>query len=202
MAERSTIASAEHTTSGVGVRFGNVPGNKQPIPSLIASTIDSDKCYTTEQPEESSKSTSTSPFYDDPDLVQRHELPDGLYDNVSGAADRAALVESGGVGLGQAFLTDLWAAIDVDNLRCCHCDSQIDVHRGLARTFCLRSQCVTEGQLYSCSPVIEVPTLDDQLIIYHRHMACLFESTEYVAISHVWHRDAANAQCNKQNSTV
>ena len=102
----------------------------------------------------------------------------------------------------QAFLNALWAAIDVNNLRCCDCGSQIDVHCGLARTFCLRSQCVTEGQLCSCSPVIEVPTLDDQLIIYHRHMACLFKSTKYVAISHVWHRDAADAQCNKQKSTV
>lgn len=114
----------------------------------------------------------------------------------------AALVELGGVGTEQAFLNALWAAIDVNNLKCCQCGSQIDLRCGLARTFCLRSQCVAEGQLCSCSAIIEVPTLDDQLIIYHRHMDCLFQSTQYVAISHVWHRDVADAQCNKQNSTV
>ena len=114
----------------------------------------------------------------------------------------AALVELGGVSTEQAFLNARWAAIDVNNLKCCQCRSQIDLRDGLARFFCLRSQFVTEGQLGSCSGIIEVPTLDDQLIIYHRHMDCLFESTQYVAISHVWHRDVADAQCNKTKSTV
>ena len=114
----------------------------------------------------------------------------------------AALVELGGVGTEQAFLNALWAAIDVNNLKCCQCDSQIDLRCGLARTFCLRSQCVAEGQQCSYSAIIEVPTLDDQLIIYHRHMECLFQFTEYVAISHVWHRDVADAQYNKKESTV
>ena len=114
----------------------------------------------------------------------------------------AALVELGGVGTEQAFLNDLWAAIDVNNLKCCQCGSQIDLRCGLARTFCLRSQCVAEGQLCSYSKIIKVPTLDDQLIIYHRHMDCLFKWTKYVAISHVWHRDVADAQYNKKESTV
>ena len=114
----------------------------------------------------------------------------------------AALVELGGVGTEQAVLNALWAAIDVNNLKCCQCRSQIDLRDGLARTFCLRSQFVTEGQLGSCSAIIEVPTLDDQLIICHRHMDCLFKWTQYVAISHVWHRDVADAQSNKEKSTA
>ncbi|KAK0506965.1 hypothetical protein JMJ35_010665 [Cladonia borealis] len=114
----------------------------------------------------------------------------------------AALVDLGGVGTEQVFLNALWAAIDVNNLKCCQCYSQIDLRCGLARTFCLRSQCVAEGQQCSYSAIIEVPTLDDQLIIYHRHMECLFQFTEYVAISHVWHRDVADAQYHKKKSTV
>ena len=113
-----------------------------------------------------------------------------------------AIVEPGGIGSEQAFLNALWAEIDVNNLKCCQCGSQIDLHYGLARTFCLRSHCVTESQLHFRSGIIEVPTLDDQVLLYHRHMDCLCQSTEYVAISHVWHRDVADFQYNKEMSTV
>ena len=109
----------------------------------------------------------------------------------------AALVEHGGVGTEQTVLNALWAAIDVNNLNCCQCGSQIDLRCGLARTFSLRSQDVAESQL-----CIEVPTLNDQLILYHQHMDCLFQSTQYVAVSHCWHRDVADAQYNKKKSTM
>ena len=211
MAGRSTTVPLENITADVGVGTSNapisttihlVPGEKHSIPSLTASVTDADECYATEGPKTPSKPISVFPTCDDADLVEQRGLLDQLHNKVSVAAESAAVVEPGGVGPEQAFLNALWAELDVTNLKCCQCGSQIDLRCGLARTFCLRSQCITEGQRRSRSGTIEVPTLDDQVIIYHRHMDCLFQSTEYVAISHVWHRDVVDTQYNKEKSTV
>lgn len=102
----------------------------------------------------------------------------------------------------QDILNSIWAGIDVKNLKCCYCGTQIDSQSVLARTFCLQSQYVSQSLSHDCAQIIDIPALCDRLVVFHRHLHCLFQSTKYVVISHVWHRDVANAQSRHESSTV
>jgi hypothetical protein len=99
-----------------------------------------------------------------------------------------------------AFLKSLWSGIDLKELKCCHCGHQMASDSALARTFCLRSQGVTDERL--CAEKFEVPTLSEVILVYHRHLECLFKSTQYVAISHVWHSQVADLQYRMTEATV
>ena len=102
----------------------------------------------------------------------------------------------------QCILDTIWAGVNVENRKCCYCGTQIDLQSDLARTFCLRSQYVSQALSRDCAQKIDIPELCDQLVVFHRHLQCLFQSTKYVVISHVWHRDIAIAQSEHETSTT
>ena len=99
-----------------------------------------------------------------------------------------------------AFLESLWSQIDPENLKCCDCGHQIGSSTCLARTFTLQGQDATNGRL--CARKLDVPMLSEVILIYHRHMDCLFRSTPYVAISHVWHPIVAELQYHRTEATI
>jgi hypothetical protein len=99
-----------------------------------------------------------------------------------------------------AFLESLWSGIDLNELKCCQCGHKIGSDAVLARTFTLQSQSVTDERLYS--ERVEVPTLSEVLLIYHRHLECLFKSTQFVAISHVWHPLVAQIQYKRTEAAA
>ncbi|CAF9915784.1 MAG: hypothetical protein HETSPECPRED_002582 [Heterodermia speciosa] len=94
----------------------------------------------------------------------------------------------------QDTLDTIWAGVNVENRKCCYCGTQIDLQSVLARTFCMRSQYVNQASSRDWAQKIDIPELCDQLVVFHRHLQCLFQSTKYVVISHVWHGDVAIAQ--------
>lgn len=96
------------------------------------------------------------------------------------------------------FLRSLWGDVDVHDLKCCHCGCPIDLSSILARTFCLKTQHVRHAEPGEYTKLIDVPELCDQMVIFHRHLECLFVSTKYVVISHVSHRDVAEAQQHRE----
>lgn len=100
---------------------------------------------------------------------------------------------------GWVFLQSLWSGIHPDELVCCDCGYKIQPDEGLARTFSLSSQGVSTERQWA--ERIPVPALHDEMVVYHRHLACLFQSTQYITISHVWHLQVANLQYKKLEST-
>lgn len=99
-----------------------------------------------------------------------------------------------------AFLESLWSQIDIETLKCCDCGHQIGSSTCLARTFTLQGQNATNGRF--CARKLEVPTLSEVILIYHRHLDCLFRSTPYVAVSHVWHPIVAELQHHRREATI
>lgn len=91
-----------------------------------------------------------------------------------------------------ATLKYLWSQIDLEELRCCHCGHQINSNTGLARTFTLQSREAINERL--CAMKVDVPTLSEVILIYHRDLDCLFRFAHYVAISHVWNSKVAELQ--------
>lgn len=84
-----------------------------------------------------------------------------------------------------SFLKSLWSGISLSNSTCCHCSKPISSDRILARTFALQSQRPASS---SHAEAISVPSLSETLLIYHRHLECLFScETDFIVISHVWH---------------
>jgi hypothetical protein len=70
----------------------------------------------------------------------------------------------------------------------------------LARTFALKSH---EGSnRLSPTEKVEDPALIDTILIYDRHLECLVKSTEYIAVSHVWHRDVTDLEHRRIRSTA
>ncbi|KAL9116289.1 MAG: hypothetical protein Q9187_007187 [Circinaria calcarea] len=98
-----------------------------------------------------------------------------------------------------AFLQSTWAGIEADRLICCHCGHRIESAQVLARTFTIESRGISNRK--PCAEKILVPRLSDAMIVYHRHLSCLFQSTRYIAISHVWHPLVADLQYKKSAAT-
>lgn len=92
--------------------------------------------------------------------------------------------------------TSLWSGVDIEKLTCCHCGKSIGYDALLARTFATKDIKLSNGT--SCSQNIHVPSLSEELLVYHRHLECLEESTPYIAVSHVWHREVAQLQYQKK----
>lgn len=97
-----------------------------------------------------------------------------------------------------AFLESIWSDFDATDLTCCQCHTTIETSHVLARTFSLKSQTVSTDRQWA--QTIDVPALPDTIIVYHRHLKCLFEWKQYVVISHVWHGQVADLQYNKRAS--
>lgn len=53
-----------------------------------------------------------------------------------------------------------------------------------------------------CSERVELSSLSEVLLVYHRHLECLFKSTRYVTISHVWHPGVSELQYKKTAADV
>ncbi|KAL9070228.1 MAG: hypothetical protein Q9157_005892 [Trypethelium eluteriae] len=49
---------------------------------------------------------------------------------------------------------------------------------------------------------LPVPTLSEKILIYHRHLGCLFNFTPYIAISHVWHEQVADLQYRRDKAAL
>ncbi|KAI9700953.1 MAG: hypothetical protein M1820_006598 [Bogoriella megaspora] len=93
-----------------------------------------------------------------------------------------------------AFLRALWYETSTE-LRCNHCGKEIGSDGVLARTLAIQSH-VTPDERNGVLPPVEipVPSLSDVILVFSRHLECLFDSTKYVPISHVWDRHVADAQ--------
>ncbi|KAL9094076.1 MAG: hypothetical protein Q9165_003746 [Trypethelium subeluteriae] len=98
-----------------------------------------------------------------------------------------------------SFFNSLWSGSN-KTLVCNHCGEQISSEEALARTFTIKSQMDTEEKL--CAEEIPVPTLSEVILIYHRHLGCLFDSTPYVAMSHVWHEQVADLQYRRDTTVL
>ena len=98
------------------------------------------------------------------------------------------------------FLESLWSQIDLEDLKCCDCGHQIGSSTCLARTFTLQGQDATNGRL--CTRKLDVPMLSEVILIYHRHLDCLFRSTPYVAVSHVWDPIVAELQHHRTEAKI
>ena len=72
----------------------------------------------------------------------------------------------------------------------------------LARTFALEDQDPTSPSKQRFVEKLEVSTLSKTILVYHRHLACLIDSTPYVAISHVWDAEVTDVQYRKAQSTA
>ncbi|KAF2236016.1 hypothetical protein EV356DRAFT_575243 [Viridothelium virens] len=92
------------------------------------------------------------------------------------------------------FLKALW--IGTGSVpKCSHCGEGIGSEELLARTCSLESHVIANGQLqWLPSQRIQVPALSEVILVFTRHIECLFRSTRYIPISHVWPRQVANAQ--------
>lgn len=101
---------------------------------------------------------------------------------------------------GWDFLNDLWSKPEAIDREYCSCSQEIELQDMLARTFCLQSQLRTK--IPKCAKEIEVSALSDTILVYHRHIDCLWKSVRYIAISHVWHPSVANLQYHKSSTTA
>ncbi|KAI1330297.1 hypothetical protein F5Y16DRAFT_415785 [Xylariaceae sp. FL0255] len=99
-----------------------------------------------------------------------------------------------------AFLESLWSEVMPKELECCSCRKAIHADDVLSRTFTITSQGFSTTS--RCARKIPVPALDDTILIFHRHLECLFQKTRYVTISHVWDSQLADLQYNKRKSTA
>lgn len=93
---------------------------------------------------------------------------------------------------GMAIAKSLWSEVDIEKLTCCHCGKSISYDAVLARTFAIKEFKLSNETSYSQK--IQVPSLSEELLVYHRHLECLAESTPYIAVSHVWHPEVAKLQ--------
>ncbi|KAI1404754.1 hypothetical protein F4819DRAFT_81686 [Hypoxylon fuscum] len=96
------------------------------------------------------------------------------------------------------FLHTLWATVEVN--RCCHCGNIIAPEDVLARTFAIQGQHTITDKNNPEKP--NISSLYDKIQVFHRHVKCLFESVNYVAVSHVWHPRVAELQRNGENSAA
>lgn len=96
-----------------------------------------------------------------------------------------------------AFLESLWSGINVEELKCAHCDQPIGPDAVLARTFTIESGTrLASDERYANR--VEVPSLSETILLFHRHLECLFKSTtRFVTISHIWHPHVAKLQYDK-----
>lgn len=98
------------------------------------------------------------------------------------------------------FLKSIWSGANLEQPKRWHCGTTIEPEETLARTFILESEKPKNER--RSSERIDVPNLSEALLVYHRHLDCLFRSTLYVAISHVWHPGVAELQYNKTCTTT
>lgn len=89
--------------------------------------------------------------------------------------------------------------VDSEELNCHKCGNQIELNEGLARTFTLPSQEFPNERLYARK--VEVPTLSEVILVYHRDLDCFYKFARYVAISHVWHPVVAELQSKRTEAT-
>lgn len=89
-------------------------------------------------------------------------------------------------GSAWALLEWHWAGIDVTAMACCHCARKIQHDEVLARTFILKNQYILLLEAFQVAKTLDIPSLHNTILIFHRALKCLFHSTRFVAISHVW----------------
>ncbi|KAI5918315.1 hypothetical protein F4810DRAFT_692595 [Camillea tinctor] len=98
----------------------------------------------------------------------------------------------------QAFLDRLWSGMRRGGSTCCQCGLEIGPTEVLVRTFALQTSGFRDIHKYT--EKIEVHTIAEAILVYHRHLSCLLESTKYVTVSHVWHPAVADLQYRRGSS--
>ncbi|KAH9987667.1 hypothetical protein F4779DRAFT_638704 [Xylariaceae sp. FL0662B] len=96
------------------------------------------------------------------------------------------------------FLEYLWSGVTKAQLICCQCELEIGFEDVLARTFTLQGR--NTSRVRKHAEQIPVPTLSETILVYHRHLRCLLQSTKYVTVSHVWHPAVADLQYKRAES--
>jgi hypothetical protein len=87
----------------------------------------------------------------------------------------------------------LWSEESLQAMLCCRCKEPISSDGAFARTIA-----VAEKSTESYTEPFMAGL--DGIVLLYRHLHCLYESTTYVAISHVWSADVADLQYKKQQS--
>ncbi|KAI5920267.1 hypothetical protein F4810DRAFT_723589 [Camillea tinctor] len=90
----------------------------------------------------------------------------------------------------ESWLRSLWFGFGTDSVEqlavCCECGLLIQSEETLARTFALQHPDNIQNPRVTTAH-IAVPTLSQVILVYSRHLECLFRAARYVAVSHVWH---------------
>jgi len=95
------------------------------------------------------------------------------------------------------FLKSVLTGVDHKNLKCCDCDRSFKPDDVLARTLTLQGLRDSED---GYTQRIEIPALSESLLIYHRHLDCLFDFGRYITVSHVWDPLVASLQADMEAS--
>ena len=66
------------------------------------------------------------------------------------------------------ILDAIRAGVNIENRKCCDWGIQNDLQSVEARSFCLRSQYVSQAISRDCGQKIDIPEFYDQLIVFHR----------------------------------
>ncbi|KAK4507179.1 hypothetical protein PRZ48_000913 [Zasmidium cellare] len=96
------------------------------------------------------------------------------------------------------FLRSLWG--DQGGAACCQCHGAIEADSAIARTFSV-SGTKTNANL-PCAKEFQVPAVQRTIRIFHRHLECLYSTTRFVAISHVWEPPIAGLQYKGDKSSA
>lgn len=96
------------------------------------------------------------------------------------------------------FLHSLWSSESLDSAFCKECSAPIDTSKAFARTFRLADQNASSMSL--CAQEIDV-SKGRKIRVFHRHLQCLYETTAFVAVSHVWDPKVAELQVKRHETT-
>ncbi|KAF2167054.1 hypothetical protein M409DRAFT_54268 [Zasmidium cellare ATCC 36951] len=100
------------------------------------------------------------------------------------------------------FLRSLWGRQELRGTVCCECREAIDIDKAFARTFSLVDKIRGKSPALPCAKEVEAPQVQRTIQIFHRHLECLYKTTPFVAISHVWGRPIAKLQHKRKQSDV
>lgn len=93
-----------------------------------------------------------------------------------------------------AFLHSFWGESELRETICCECLAAIDTDQAFARTFSLVDESKDSTTSLPYAKLIEAPRVQRTIRVLYRHLECLYKSTPFVAVSHVWDRPIAELQ--------
>lgn len=96
------------------------------------------------------------------------------------------------------FLHSLWSSESLDSAFCKECSAPIDASKAFARTSRLVDH--NAPSTSTCAQGIDVSD-GSKIHVFHRHLQCLYETTAFVAVSHVWDPKVAELQVKRHEST-